>query len=159
MNWNTATDIILIASLAVLAVFAVMGFCQLVKRKSFFKVDKPLIGMFVPLLLILLTYYFFNEVVVINYSPIDPTKPSFPSSHVMATTTIFACVAIILPRYLQSKAACIVLDIIMLTLTVLMSIGRVLANEHWLMDVIAALIFSMVYTGIYYFIIRRKKDA
>lgn len=159
MNWDLATDVILISSIAVLAVFAFMGLCQLIKRKSLKKVDKPLLCMFVPLILILLTYIIFDKFLVINYSPSDPTKPSFPSSHVMATTTIFTCVALILPRYIKSKVVYFVLDFVMLAFIVLISIGRVTSGNHWLTDVIAALIFAAVYSVIYYLIIRKKPNV
>ena len=156
MQWSKITDIILIASLAILAVFAVLGLYQWITRKSFKKVDKPLLAMFAPLSLMVITYLIFDKLLILNTRPNGSGEPSFPSTHTMVTATIFLCVAIILPRYIKSKAACITLDILMLILTILVSIGRVLANMHWASDVVGGLIFSAIFATIYYLIIRRK---
>lgn len=159
MKWDLITNIILATALAVLAVFAIIGLCQWIKRKSLKKVDKPLLAMVIPFLLIVITYIVFDKLFVLNTRPDGSGEPSFPSTHTMVTTTIFACVAFLLPKYIKNKSLCIVLDIIMLALTILVAVGRVLANKHWTSDVIAGLIFAAIFTIIYYLIIRRRKNA
>lgn len=159
MQWSKITDIILAASLAVLGVFAILGLYQWIQRKSLKKVDKPLLAMFVPLILMAVTYIIFDKFLVLNIRPNGSGEPSFPSTHTMVVATIFLCVAIILPRYIKSKATVITLDILMFTLTILVCFGRVLADMHWISDVAGGLIFAIIFAVIYYLIIRRYKNA
>ena len=162
MNWDKATDIILIASIASLAVFAIFGLCQWIKRKSIKKVDKELIFMLIPLILMAIVYFVFDKFLIWNTRPDGSGEPSFPSTHVMVVATIFLLIALVLPRYIKSKAACALLDLMMLIFIVLTCVGRVLANKHWTSDVIGALVFSLVFALIYYLTAirrRRKKDA
>ena len=159
MNWDLASDIILYASFAVLAVFAILGLVQLISRKSLKKVDQPLLAMFVPLILMAVTYIIFDKFIVLNTRPDGSGEPSFPSTHAMVVATIFALATLALPRYIKSKAALITLDLLMLALTILVSVGRVLANQHWLSDVLGGLGFAAIFTLVYYLIIRRKHHA
>lgn len=159
MQWSKITDIILIASIAVLGVFAILALCQWIQRKSLKKVDKPLLAMLIPLILMAATYFVFDKFLILNTRPNGSGESSFPSTHTMVVATIFLCVALILPRYIKSKAAIITLDVLMLTLTILVCIGRVAANMHWISDVAGGLIFAAIFTFIYYLTIRRYKNA
>lgn len=162
MDWDKSTDIILIASIASLAVFAILGLCQLIKRKSIKKVDKELLFMLLPLILMVIVYVVFDKVLIWNTRPDGSGEPSFPSTHVMVVTTIFLLIALALPRYIKSKAACAVLDLMMLVFIILNGVGRVLANKHWASDVVGASAFSLIFALIYYLTAiwrRKKKDA
>ena len=156
MQWDKISDIILISSLMVLVVFAVLGLYQWIKRKSLAKVDKPLLWMILPLVLMAITYYIFDHFLIWNTRPNGSGEPSFPSTHVMVVATIFFCIAIILPRYVRSKAMCIVIDLLMLLLLVSVCVGRVAANMHWISDVIGGIIFAIIFSTIYYLTTRRS---
>ena len=156
MQWSKITDIILVTAFAVLAVFAILGLYQWIKRKSLKKVDQPLLAMLAPLSLMAVTYIIFDKFLVLNTRPNGSGEPSFPSTHTMVVTTIFLLTAIVLPKYIKSKATVITLDILMFTLTILVCVGRVLANMHWLSDVIGGLMFAAIFAVIYYLIIRRR---
>lgn len=159
MQWDKISDIILLASIAAIVVFAILGFCQWVNRKSLKKVDKPLIAMFLPLIAMSITYFVFDKFLIWNTRPNGSGEPSFPSTHVMVVATIFLCIAIILPRYIRSKFAYILLDAMMLILLTLVCVGRVVSNMHWVSDVIGGLIFAGIFATIYYLIIRRFKNG
>ena len=159
MQWSKITDIILIASIAVLGVFAILGFCQLVRRKSLKKVDKPLLAMLIPLVLMAITYFIFDKFLVLNIRPNGSGEPSFPSTHTMVVATIFLLTAIILPNYIKSKTTRVIMDIVMLLFIALVSAGRVLANMHWVSDVVGGLIFAVIFATIYYLTLRRVKHA
>lgn len=159
MKWELITDIILISSIAVLAVFGVFGLIQLISRKSFRKVDPELRWMLLPLSLVAITYFVFDKFLVISTRPNGSGESSFPSTHVMVVTTIFLLTAIILPRYVNSKISCAILDFLMLGLIILTCFGRVLANMHWLTDVLGALAFSVVFTVVYYLIIKKTRKG
>ena len=63
----------------------------------------------------------------------------------------------ILPKYVKSKPMRIILDILMIVMISLTSVGRVAADMHWVLDVIGAVVFAFIFTEIYYLIIHRKK--
>ncbi len=159
MQWDKITNIILISSFAVLAIFVILAICQWISRKSLKKVDKELLWFPLPLALVAATYVVFDKFLVLNTRPDGSGEPSFPSTHVMVATTIFLLAAIVLPKYIKSKVACAVLYVFMLAFIALVSAGRVLANKHWLSDVLGALGFAIVFALIYYLIIRRYKNA
>lgn len=152
MQWETATDVILIAAIAVLGVFGLLGLIEWISRKSLKKVDKELTGMIVPMLLMAATYFIFDKFLILNTRPNGSGEPSFPSSHTMVVATIFFCVMLALPKYIKNKPLRIFLDIVMLALIALTATGRVLSNMHWLSDVLGGLGFAMIFALIYYFI-------
>ena len=158
-TWDLATNIILIAAIAVLGVFACLAVYQWISRKSFKKIDKELRWATVPIVLMAATYFIFDHLLVLNTRPNGTGEPSFPSSHVMLVATVFALAAIILPKYIKNKAALIILDVLMLILVIFVSVGRVLANMHWASDVAGALIFTAIFAAIYYAIIKLTKGA
>lgn len=158
-TWDLATNIILIAAIAVLGVFACLAVYQWISRKSFKKIDKELRWATVPIVLMAATYFIFDHLLVLNTRPNGTGEPSFPSSHVMLVATVFVLAAIILPKYIKNKAALIILDVLMLILVIFVSVGRVLANMHWASDVAGALIFTAIFVAIYYAIIKLTKGA
>lgn len=159
MKWDLISDVILVASIASLAVFVFLGIYQLFACKSLLKVDRRLLWMIFPLLLMAITYIIFDKLFVLNVRPNGSGETSFPSTHVMVVATIFMLIAINLPYYIKSKAICILLDLAMLALLVLVCVGRVLSEMHWLSDVLGGLAFALIFAFIYYLIIRRKNHA
>ncbi len=158
MNWDTATDIILYASIALVAVYGILGLYEWITRKSLKKVDRELKMMLIPLALMVIIYIIFDKFLVLNTAPNNPDKPSFPSSHVLVTTTIFLLTALALPRYIKTKSLRIALDAVMLILIAATSAGRVISENHWASDVIAALIFAIILSVIYYILIHERKN-
>ncbi len=155
MQWDKATDIILIAAIAILGVFACLGLYQWISRKSLKKVDKNLILMVVPLIIMAITYIIFDKIFILNVRPNGSGEASFPSTHVMVVATIFLLAAQNLKYYVKSKALRIILFIIMLALTTLTCFGRVLSNMHWLSDVLGGLAFALLFNAIYYLITKK----
>ena len=157
MQWDLITNIILISSLLTLAVFAIIGLYQCISRKSFKKIDRAIRWIPVPLVLMTIVYFVFDKIFILNTRPDGSGEPSFPSTHVMVVTTIFFIIITILPKYIKSKTARIILDILMAVLISLVCTGRVLANKHWPIDVFGGVAFSIVFTEIYYLIIKSHK--
>lgn len=157
MQWELITNIILITSIITLAVFALLGLYQWISRKSIKKVDRQLLWMPVPLILMVITYLLFQYVFILSTRPNGSGEPSFPSTHVMVVATIFFIAMMILPKYVKSKPMRIILDILMIVMISLTSVGRVAADMHWVLDVVGAVVFAFIFTEIYYLIIHRKK--
>ena len=154
MNWNLISDIILVAAIAVLAFFVFLALYQWIKTKSFKKIDPELRWATIPIILMVAVYFVFDKIFIWNTRPNGSGEPSFPSSHVMLVATVFALTAIVIPKYIKSKATVIFLDCLMLALTILVCFGRVLANMHWISDCIGALVFTAIFIAIYYIILK-----
>lgn len=155
MNWDKATDIMVYTAIAAIGIFAVMGLYQWITRKSIKKVDKTLLFLLIPLVLLVITYLLFDHVFIWNVRPDGSGEPSFPSTHTMITATAFFCTAIALPKYIKQKLLLIFLDFVMLAFIILVPVGRVLANKHWISDCIGAMIFSVIFAGIYLYFIKK----
>lgn len=149
MQWELITNIILILSFIVLGVFFVLAIYQWVTRKSFKKIDRKLRWMPLPLLLMVITYFVFDKLIVLNTRPNGSGEPSFPSTHVMIVATIFFITILALPKYIKKRWICVILDIVMLALISLVGTGRVLSGMHWPLDVFGALGFALIFSEIY----------
>lgn len=159
MNWGLITNIILLSAFAVLAVFVLLGLYQWISRKSLKRVDKELLWAPLPLALMAATYFIFDKLIILNTRPNGSGEASFPSTHVMVVATIFLLASILLPKYVKSLPVRAILYAIMLTLLVTVSVGRVLADMHWISDVIGGLIFAAIFALVYYLIIKLTKGA
>ena len=158
MQWAKVTDIILFTAILVLLVFVGFGLYQWATRRSLAKVDKALLGFIPPLLIMAATYFIFDKLLILNVRPDGSGDPSFPSSHVMVVATIFFITMLALPKYLKQKSLIVILDALMLLMVTLVSVGRVLANMHWVSDVVAGLIFAAIFTVIYYLITKTRSS-
>ena len=150
MDWDKATDIMVATAMATAIIFFVMGVTQWFSRKSFKKIDKPLVALIVPYALVAITYVIFDYIFVLNTRPDGSGEASFPSTHTMITATFFLCAAILLPHYIKQKSLIASLDFIMLAFIILVPVGRVLANKHWVSDCVGGLIFSVIFAAIYF---------
>lgn len=165
MNWDTITNIILISSFAVLAIFVVLAIIQWISRKSIKKIDKQLLWMPIPLIVMIIVYLVFDKLLPQIFPDAMPTRPdgsgeySFPSTHVMVVTTIFFIVSTALPKYIKSKTVCIIFDIVMFALASLVATGRVLANKHSVIDVIGAVVFAFIFLEIYILCLKKHKKT
>ena len=164
MEWTKITDIILISSIVILGLFALLGLYQWISRKSLKKVDKQILWMILPMILVAAVYLICDKFLTPDKFSFMPTRPdgsgepSFPSTHVMVVTTIFFCVSAALPKYIKSKAALILIDLVMFALASLTATGRIVSNKHSCIDVIGAVVLAFVFYEIYYFCIHHKKS-
>lgn len=163
MEWTKITDIILISSIVILGLFALLGLYQWITRKSLKKVDKQILWMILPMALVAITYLVCDKILTPDKFSFMPTRPdgsgepSFPSTHVMVVATIFFCVSAALPKYIKSKAALILIDIVMFAFASLTATGRILSDKHSYIDVAGAIIFAFIFYEIYYAVTHRKK--
>ena len=158
MQWELITNIILILSIITLAIFVGLGVYQLITRKSVKKIDPELLWLPLPLILLAITYLIF-EILPVNVRPNGSGESSFPSTHVMVVATIFFITMVILPHYVKNKTARIILNIVMVVLIGLTTVGRVYANMHWIIDVIGGIAFAFAFSEIYYFAYKKFKKA
>ena len=148
-------------SLLIAACFALLGFTQLLRRRSLKKVDKQLLAMG-GLFIVLAVIYVFFEKVIVNYRPIiipgeSGPEASFPSSHTMLTCTILGSVCIVLRTYLAKSPAlftllrvvCALLRVLCILLILAMVFGRLLCGCHWLTDILGGVLVSLALLALF----------
>lgn len=125
-------------------VFAVLGLTQLIKRKSLLEVDRSIIALGVLYVVVVLTYFFF-EAVVVNYRPIlidGRLEASYPSSTTMLVLCVMPTAAMQLNARIKCKPLrrCLIIAIIaFIAFTV---VGRLLSGVHWITDIIGGALIS-----------------
>ena len=140
----TLTDWLSVIPLAVAFGFAVAGFVQLCKRKSFLKVDRGILFLGAFYIATIFAYLLF-EFAVINYRPVlieGQLEASYPSS----TTVLVFCVMLTLAIWLENRMKKGVLRTIILSFVVvfsiLMLVGRIISGVHWISDIIGGILLS-----------------
>lgn len=145
----TITDWMGIAPLLVCMIFAGIGLCQLIKRRSLFKVDADIIVLGVYYCLVIGCYLLF-EAIPVNYRPVlieGNLEASYPSSTTLLVITVMWALIEQVRRRVKGTvlrkgivAAAIVFSIFMVA-------GRLLSGVHWITDIIGSLLLSM---GLFY---------
>jgi undecaprenyl-diphosphatase len=146
-------------SLLLAAAYALVGFIQLVKRKSLLKVDKEIL-MLAGFYVVVIAVYVLFEIFIVNYRPVileEGLEASYPSSH----TVLSICVcgsAVILNKKLFNKVKGIkAVNILSIVLLVLTTVGRLLSGVHWFSDILGGVIISSALLMTFYSIINMDK--
>ena len=134
-------------AILVLCVFALIGFLQLLRRRSLKKVDREILAMG-GLFIVTLAVYVFFEKVVINCRPIimpgeSGFEPSFPSSHTVMSIVILGSAALVMKKYVPSPALCTLLRIACVLLILVMVCCRFLSGCHWFTDILGGVLVSL----------------
>ena len=151
--WYELTQVLGYAALLVAAAFAVLGFVQLIKRKSLLQVDKKLLMLGVVYILVILTYILFEKV-PFNYRPVvlDPAEglePSYPSTHTMLILTIFGTAISLLGDYIKNAKLVLVLKILCLVIMTVTIVGRLVCGVHWFTDIAGGVIISLFFINLF----------
>ncbi len=152
----TITDWLGLVAFAIMFVFAVIGFVQWIKRKSFLKVDAEILALGIFYVLVGVAYIFF-ELVVVNRRPVlmeGILEASYPSSTTMLALTV--CLSSILPlkKLIKNKKFCLVTKILLILFALFMVVGRIISGVHWITDIVGGIILSFSLLFMYRFIFR-----
>lgn len=141
-KFSKITDILLYSSFLTVASFGGVGLYQLIKRKSFKKVDSVLyllLGAYVTTVIL----YFGLDLCKINYAPLlkGEIKTSFPSTHVYICLTYYILGLITLLYYCKFNkliVTCLIglVGVVCVSITVL----RIYSGCHWMSDIIGSLL-------------------
>ena len=153
MIWYDITDWLGFAALLTAFIFAVVGFVQMIKRRSLLKVDGDILALGGLYVVVIVLYLFFEKVIV-NYRPIlmpgcEHPEASFPSSHTMLVCVIMGSAIMLLPRYIRDHTLCRVLRAVCWAVIAVTVIGRLIAGVHWLTDILGGLLISAALLSLY----------
>ena len=144
MIWYHITDWLGLVPIFMAMAYALIGFIQLIKRKSLFKVDKEIIilGLFY---IIVISIYIFFEKVIVNYRPILMNgflEASYPSSHTLMTICLCGSSIIVNKKMFNNKITKLMnmLSLIIIFITV---IGRLISGVHWFTDIIGGILIAI----------------
>lgn len=137
----------------VIAVFAFIGFYQLIKRKSLMKVDKDLYALAITYVFTFALYIFFDKVLVINLRPIimageSIAEPSFPSSHTLLAVSVLGT-AMSECGKIRKKSFRVSLVIVLAILMGATVLSRLFSGVHWVTDIIAGILWGEVMMTLY----------
>ncbi len=145
------------ACIATAFLFTLEGFVQLIKRKSFAKVDPRLYVLACVYLLALSLYLVFDRV-EINYRPViidaaEGLKLSYPSSHTLMSFTFVTGAFLQIPYYINDKRLSRILRTLCLILASSVVITRMFSGVHWITDIVASVLLGMAVTSLHYLVL------
>ena len=150
-SMSKMSDIILYLSFAYILGLFIFAVIELIKNKSFKKLNMNyylVLGGYVLTVII----YFVFEIVKVNYSPISPIdnlKPSYPSSHVLLGCMFYLLNTYTAMKLLKPEKEWIKPLVFIATgvICLLLIFTRALSSKHWLTDIIASIILvTSLYT-------------
>jgi len=149
--WYNITDWLGLVPVFFAFGMAGLGLCQLIARRSLFKVDGKLLllGAFY---IIIIGIYIFFEKCIINYRPVllgKTLEESYPSSHTMITISIMGTGIIFLKDYIKSQRAYAIVSAFMLAVILVTVAGRFISGVHWTTDIIGGLLISAAIISFY----------
>ena len=146
------TEILGLLALLIVAIYALVGLAQLIKRKSFLKVDKRIYILGCFYVLVGLIYVFFEKV-IINYRPVildGKLEASFPSSHTVLAICVCISALSMNKFYIKNEKYLKVVNTFITILMIGIVIGRFISGVHWFSDIIGGIIISMTLLSYYY---------
>lgn len=154
--WYHITDLLGLIAILVAFCFAVVGFIQLINRRSLKKVDKSLfvLGGFYALIIF---FYMIFEIFIINYRPVlmdGILETSYPSSHTMVVYCIMSTAIIQFHILVKNKPARLAFDTCSAVIIIVTVIGRLISGVHWVTDIIGGLLLGSALIMLYYSVVK-----
>ena len=147
MALYTVTDWLGLVPIFICICFGVLGFSQLIRRRSLFRVDPDLLLLGVYYVLVIMAYLLF-EMIPINYRPIlmeGRLEASYPSSTTLLVLSVMPTL-IFQMKYRSSDLSLKAATLFASVFSVFMVIGRLFSGVHWATDIVASVLLS---TGLY----------
>ena len=147
------TDWLGLVPLFVCFFFGFIGLCQMIKRKSLFKVDCDILILGLYYVTVILCYFVF-EALPINYRPVlinNNMEGSYPSSTTLLVLSVMPTIGFQLKRRIKNNKIKAI-NVMIILFSVFMVTGRLISGVHWLTDIIGSCILSaglyLIYRGV-----------
>lgn len=145
MEIYTVTDWLGLVPIFVCMIFGGVGCVQLIKRRSLFKVDYDIVILGIYYFLVILVYLIF-EMIPINYRPIlieGFMEKSYPSSTTLLVLGVMPTVIEQVSRRTENVVVKNVIKVMVISFSIFMVLGRLIAGVHWLTDIVGSIMLSM----------------
>ena len=139
------------------AVFAVMGFVQLIKRKSLLKVDHEILMVGIVYAIVIILYVLFEKL-AINYRPVvleDGLEASYPSTHTMLILTILGTALPLAGKYISNPKVALAVKLLCIAVMWLTVVCRLLSGVHWFTDIVGGVLISLCLISLFKSLVRR----
>lgn len=149
MTLYNITDWLGLVPVFICMIFGIIGFIQLVKRKSLLKVDGDIIALGIYYVIVIFGYLIF-EMIPINYRPVlinGFMEASYPSSTTLLVLSVMPTLNFQVKKRIENKKIKNIICIISLIFTVFMVLGRLVSGVHWVTDIIGSCFLSL---GLFY---------
>ena len=140
----TITDWLGLVPIIICMCFGVLGFVQLVKRKSLLKVDPDILLLGAYYVVVILGYLLF-EMVPINYRPVlidGNLEASYPSSTTLLVLSVMPTLKFQVDRRVASAILRKATTAFVTAFSAFMVIGRLISGVHWATDIIGSVFLS-----------------
>jgi undecaprenyl-diphosphatase len=144
MKLYTITDWLGLVPLIVCMAFGAVGFLQLIKRKSLFKVDSDIIVSGVYYVIVLVCYLFF-EMYPINFRPIlinGIAETSYPSSTTLLVLTVMPTIVPLTDCRIKNEKVKKIIRFATVVFCSIIVTGRAISGVHWITDIIGSVFLS-----------------
>ena len=132
--------------------FAVLGLVQLIKRRSFLKVDYSILVLGGFYILVISAYILF-EMLAVNYRPVlidGYLEASYPSSTTLLVMCVMPTSIMQFNTRIKNESVRNIIFVVISVFTAFMVIGRFISGVHWLTDIVGGIILSAGLVMLYY---------
>ena len=139
------TDWLGLVPIFICLLFGGIGFVQLVKKRSIFKVDYDIIFLGLYYILVIFGYLLF-EMIPINYRPIlieGFLEASYPSSTTLLVLCVMSTFVEQTNRRLINKTMKKMIKVFVICFSAFMVLGRLISGVHWLTDIVGSILLSV----------------
>lgn len=148
MKLYVITDWLGLVPLCICMIFAVIGFVQLMRRKSLFKVDYDILFLGMYYIIVIVGYFTF-EMIPINYRPILIERfmeASYPSSTTLLVLSVMPTLIFQVNRRMKNIIFKRIIGFFTIIFSLFMVIGRMVSGVHWFTDIVGSVMLS---TGLF----------
>ena len=159
--FDLLSTIILFASMAAALFFVGLGLFQAIKRKKLELIDNSIKSLALTYILVAWVYVIFDFVLVINHRPTNggiSTSPSFPSTHTMVICTVILTGITMIEGLIKNKKVLYSIEGVAGLLGILGIVFRMLSGRHWFTDIIAGILFGIMFYLFHKFVTEALND-
>lgn len=153
MPLYTVTDWLGLVPLCFVMGFGLFGLVQLIKRKSFFKVDYDILvlgGFYIAVIAVFVLF----EMFPINYRPVligGILEASYPSSTTLLVMCVMPTAVMQFNKRIKSKVLRNTVAVLIFAFIVFMVVVRLISGVHWFTDIIGGALLSFGLVMLYYY--------
>jgi len=152
MTLYNITDWASVLAILIAFGFAILGLCQLIKRRSLLKVDSSILVLGGFYMLVFGAYLLF-EICIVNYRPIlinGVLEASYPSSTTILVMCIMPTAMMQFHRLIKNNKVIKTVNICCGVFIGLMVVVRLLSGVHWFTDILGGALLSAALVMLYF---------